>query len=94
VAHNVCSNNAVCFAAQNDVPEAAINDSFLAAKGTYQHAAKQMERAQLFLEVSFNIAISNERASLLLLLAAVPVARILSQPRQAVGTYIPKLIVA
>jgi hypothetical protein len=33
LAANVCSNIAVVFAAQNDVPEAAINDSFSCGEG-------------------------------------------------------------
>jgi hypothetical protein len=33
VLHNVCSNTAVVFAAQNDVPEAAMDDPFSRGEG-------------------------------------------------------------
>jgi len=44
-----------------DAPEAATNGLILfAAKGAYQLAAKTMERTQLILLLSFNLAISTK----------------------------------
>jgi hypothetical protein len=53
---NVCSNNAVVFAAQNDAAEAAIKIHFRRLEPQDQVAAKTMERPQLFLKRRFNRA--------------------------------------
>jgi hypothetical protein len=52
--YNVCGNNAVCFAAQNDVPEAAMNDPFSGGEGHIPRCGKTNGANTTISLVSFN----------------------------------------